>query len=369
MARKLIVQHGSNPHLNELSSDGAGPVFGQSVSNQIVPTSYPTLDNPVENPIIDRKKMSAFRPQQFGFRARPNNVFGFQFRPQNVNELVVGDAGAGVSQFRRAQFFSRIIGVGPETADQFIYDNPIGIATARSGDTRPRFWHVSFFAVSALSVSTDPPLTEGQILSTARGTPTNTVLKGRIQVYDESGSRFFDVNIHGNVSYSFYAWGVTTSILLPSLDGVQQGFEVNAQDLEATPTFPSGPAENTLATGRIIPVFQNATQYTDQVTRTAVAPSGAAGGFAFIPIPPGSTFVRIRANIGVAPGDLSAGYNINFAVVPVAGRPPALGRISLLPGTLESADVAVPNATFIVFAPDDVGDPEVEWVAVFTVEA
>lgn len=360
MARKLAVRRRTEPHLDEFSSDAEGSVFGQPITNQLVPTGYPTLPNPNPAP-FDRKKMPRSRAE----------AFGFQERPENINDLEVGNAGAGVSSFRRAQFYSRIAG-NPDNADEFVYDIPVPIATARSADTRPRFFHVSFFGVSAISgdlaAPPGPPLSESQILTTAGVAPTSTVLKGRVQVYDESGSRFFDVNIHGTSSFSFYGWGVSTFILLPSLNGVKQGSEVDVQNLSNLQLLP-GVIENTLATGRIIPIFQNATQITDQITRTTVTPSGAVGGFSSIPIPPGSRAVRIRANIGTAPGDLNPGYEINFAVAPLALRPLSMGRISILPGTVQSALVTVPNATHIVFRAVNPADPEVEWIATFVTEA
>ena len=358
MARKLGMRRDKNPHLDEMSSDGVGVEFGQPLTNQVVPTRYMKLDNPIAEAPIDRKRMRQPRAESFGFTRRP----------KNFNDLSVGEAGAGVSQFRRAQFFSRVVGDGAgEDADGFDYDIPVAIATSKSADVRPRFWHISFFGISVVSSAAQPPVPESDILTAAARGQTSTVLKGRVQVYDESGSRFFDVNIHGTSSFSFYGWGVTTFILLPSLNGVAQGFEVNATNPGATPTFPGGSAENTLATGRIIPMFQNATQITDQVTGTTTAPSGAAGGIGVIAIPPGARAVRVRANIGAVP-PLSAGYDINFAVIPAAGRPPAMGRIGMLPGRLESALVAIPNATFIVFDAGDL-DPEIEWIATFVVEA
>lgn len=351
MARKLMPKRDKNPHLENMSHDGEGAIFGQPLTNASVEAGYMILDNPVREPDIDRKRMVRPRAKSFGFRERP----------KNFNDLDVGEAGAGVSQFRRAQFYSRILGVGAEVADAFDYNIPIGIATARAADTRPRFWHVSFFANSIVQAAADGPVSESDIL---RANFSNSVLKGRVEVYDESGGRFYDVNIHGTESFSFYGWGVTTYILLPSLNGVTQGFEVDSTNLAATPVFPDGTAENTLATGRIIPTFQNVSITTDQVTATVTVPGG--GGSGFITIPPGARGVRIRANFGVAA--VSPAYEINFAVVPATGRPAALGAISLLPGRLETALIDVPNATFIAFASTG-PDPEVEWIATFVVEA
>lgn len=352
--RKLFLKKSNNPSLDEISSDTGGGEFGQPLTNQSVPTGYPTLPNPEHEAPFDRKK----------YPDAKQKALGFEPKPHNLNDLEVGDASAATSKFRRAQIYSRVI--GPAGADRFdlnLYNRPIGLATAKSADARPRFWHVSFFAVSV--VSTGAPLTESQILGTAGRTPTNTVLKGRVQVYDESGSRFYDVNIHGSESFSFYAWGVTTFILLPTLtDGTELGFEVDPVNREATPTL-AGTNENTLVTGRIIPTFQNVTQLEDQVTRTVTVPSNGSGTIA---IPPGTRWVRLRANVLGVPPALTAGYEINFAGLPVTGRAPALGRISLVPGTLETGFIAVPNATFIVFAAPG-ADPTLQWVATFVAEA
>ena len=97
MARKLAMRRDRNPHLDEMSSDGEGVEFGQPLTNQAVPTIYPTLDNPVAEAPIDRKKMPRSRPKQFGFRERP----------KNFNDLDVGEAGAvfpslGERSFSRA---------------------------------------------------------------------------------------------------------------------------------------------------------------------------------------------------------------------------------------------------------------------------
>jgi len=319
------------------------------------PSGFMVLDNPEATPPVDRKRLVSPRAEQFGFEVHPNNI----------NDMSVGEASAGVSQFRRAQFYSSIGGPAGTNVDEFVYNNAIGIATARSMDTRPRFWHVSFFAVSVISAAGSAPLTEAEILSTAGRGPTNTTLKGRVQVFDESGSRFYDVNIHGTSGFSFYGFGVTTSILLPqTVAGVPLGSEVNAIDPGATPILLGG-IENTLATGRIIPTFQNVTQITDQVTRTVTVPSAAAGGSAFMPIPPGARAVRLRkSTVGAV---LGATYFIGFSSAPSAARPAALGVINRLVGRDETQLIAVPNATFIAFTAGG-GDPEADWVATFVVE-
>jgi len=356
MARKLSLR-GGEPRLDEMSSDGQGVEFGQPLSNQAVPTGYMVMDNPVAEPQIDRKRPPHPRSKQFGLSTHP----------QNWNDLSVGEAGAGISQFRRAQFFSSI-GGGPVgnviNFDDFVYDIAIGIATARAADMRPRFWHVSFFAVSAIGGVGAVPFTESDILNTAGKRPTNTTLKGRVQVFDESGSRFYDVDIHGTASFSFYGWGVTTSILLPSFNGVPLGFEVNAQN--PPPPIVGTAAENTLATGRIIPTFQNVTQITDQATATVSVPAAGPGvGAVSMPIPPGSTAVRIRkATIGAV---VSGSYFIGFASSPSSTRPFAIGVINRLPGRDDTQLIAIPNATFIVFLPA-AGDPAVDWVATFVTE-
>lgn len=339
------------------------PGCGPGASDHPKPGVY--LNNPEMDAPIDRGQIQNPRMRQ--------NGFGFELRPGNVNDVAVGDSAPGVSYFRRAQFFvntGRIGGTNLQAAS-LQYDIPVAIATARSMDTRPRFWHISFFGISVdrfLSGEGGPPLNEYEIATQGNRFPTSTVLKGRIQVHDESGSRFFDLNIHGTASMSFYGFGATTYILLPSavIDGerVALGYEVDAQN-PAGIDF-AGAVEDTLATGRILGLTQNDTKLTDFVTRSVSVPSGE---FRSIRIPPGARTVRLQTTTRHPPGFVTdADYGIYFQTERGdRGAAVILGRIELLPGQFNTPTLEVPNATYIAFDDNqDLGD--VDWVAVFEVE-
>lgn len=304
------------------------------------------LSNPNSSRTLDRTN-----PQDCDVRQRN---LGFYNKPQNINDLAIGDAGSGVSRFRRAQFWSLWTQQSPGGINDLIFDNPIAIATSRSADTRPRFFHVSFYTVGIQTFVTSPEeggvFTSDQIYSANNSNPSSSILKGRVQIHDESGSRFFDVNIHGSASFSVYAFGITTFILLPTVripldNGDIIKFPAGAEitDLNRNDFFAPLEAftDNTLATGRIISLFQNDTKLFDPITNNAVVPTGSAG---FIPVPPGSQVVQLRNIGGVDPTLL----NIFFAGAPVnidTGN--SLGRIPFV-DSFNSNLIQVPNAPWIV---------------------
>lgn len=303
------------------------------------------------------------------------NGLGFAQRPTNINDIAPGDAGAGRSQFRRAQFFTRIAGTadGPN-ASAFVYDNPRGLATARSLDTRPRFWHVSFFNQGVVRTAAGPlaPLTEQQINDQTARVPSLAMTRGRIQVHDESGSRFFDVDILGSRSLQVYAFGVTVFILTPRLevDGafVDQGYEVDSQNPDSNPALDAGLVEDSLCAARIIPSFQNATQIQDNITRTVSVPVGGEG---VIEVPPGARTVQLRTAFTPA-ASIPAGYIITFAVRDTFLPSPnviSLGEISLIPGTAQTDILKIPNAKYILFSDPGGGASAIPWIATFEVEA
>lgn len=323
------------------------------------------LKNPDAAPEILKNVPQPMEVRQAGF--------GFAPRPRNINDIAPGDAGAGPSQFRRAQFFTQVSGFDTNPfASEIVYDNPRGIATARSMDTRPRFWHVSFFnqGVIRFSEANLLPLTSQQINDETARAPSVAMTRGRVQVHDESGSRFFDVDILGTRSLQVYAFGVTVFILTPRYtdsngDVIDLGYEVDPQNLSNVPL--RGTVEDSVCAARIIPSFQNATQIEDNVTRTVVVPSN---GENFIEVPPGARTVQLRTAFTPA-ADIAAGYIITFAVRDTYLPTPnvvSLGQISLIPGTNQTEILQIPNAKYILFnSPPD--SPEVAWIATFEVEA
>lgn len=321
--------------------------------------AQPILTNPVEPPPFDRKLPRPWQDRQRGL--------GFAMRPFNINDIPPGDVAAGLSQYRRGQFFSQLTNTdtGLDATD-LVWNRAIGMATGRSADTRPRYFHVGFFGNGVIREVLAPvgPLTEGEIQSASGRSPSLALVRGRVLVQDESGGRYFDVDILGTRNFSIYAFAVTVFILLPETpDGEQIGFEVDSVNPDQDLLLGPGVIEDSFASARVIPVFQNVSQNSDNITRTVTVP---AGGNGVIEIPPGSTHVQLRTSFSstVIPTD----YVIAFSVAPTLTAPNALGRIFVIPATTETALIEVPNAKFIVFAD---GTPNLErtWIATFSVEA
>src|SRR5690606_24855794 len=158
-----------------------------------------------------------------------------------------------------------------------------GMATYVSSDCRPRFWHVSFFGIGIQRgvPRVDPPvepLSDNQILSDqllpiVNGAivgpdfiPAITQMQGRVMVFDESGQRFYGVDILGNRSFDLYAWGVTAFVLGPSTM-----YEVNRGTGGNLPLTPlRGLVEDSIIGVRIVPIVINSTQNTENRTITVV---------------------------------------------------------------------------------------------------
>lgn len=326
------------------------------------------LRNPTEEPDFDRMRPRPWQDRQRGL--------GFAMRPHNINDISPGDAASGISQFRRSQFFTQltvlnVMGVAVVSAADLVWNRAIAMATARSSDTRPRFFHVSFFGNGVIrETGNSPPvivgpLTESEIQSASGRAPSLSMLRGRVLVQDESGGRFFDVDVLGTRSFSIYAFAVTVFILLPETpDGVQLGEEVDSFNRSQNLLRGSGVIEDSLCAARVVPIFQNASQITDNITRTITVLAGTTGA---LEIPPGTTRVQIRSSF--VRTALPVDYVVAFSVAPTLTAGNGMGAIFFIPGTLETDTIEVPNAKFIVFIDSLISPLERAWVATFTVEA
>jgi len=347
---------------------------------QIQPLQVPgaTLPNPnVQAPF---GRMS---PQT---RLAKNEALGFQVQPNRLIDLAPGDAGAGESSFRRTQIFARLDSPSNLIVAGNPYDKSIGMATQRSSDARPRFWHVSFFGIAVQRVANPPatltPLSEGQILSaqlepvitgaisTPNFVPAISQMKGRVMVFDESGQRFFDVDVLGNRSFDVYAWGVTAFILMPGNadDITQTSYEVDRGSDGNIPQAPlSGLIEDALIGVRVVPIAVNSTQNDENRTITAVT-DGI--NITRVPIPPGARKVQV---ISHESSTLATSYDIRFDAGndgTFIGRSD-LGIIDINAGETKSDVILIPNAVQIIFTPPAPPPPPVTagWSLVFTVES
>lgn len=341
------------------------------------------LPNPSADAPFDR-----VRPQG---RVAKNEALGFQVQPDRIIDLPPGDAGAGKSVYRRTHVFSRLN--ASTSVDAPVAGNPfdkaIGMATYVSSDCRPRFWHISFLGIGVQRVANGvalEPLTNNQILSeqlqsvdgnivpTGRFVPAITQLQGRVMVFDESGQRFYDVDIMGNRSIDVYAWGVTAFILAPGnfYEGAPQqaAYEVNTSNGgQPTPqTAFEGLVEDSIIGVRIVPIVINSTQNTENRTVTLVRP-GADVLTSRIPIPPGTLKVQVICHEDAT---IAADYLIRFDAGDdgtFVGRSD-LGIIDINAGQSRSDLVLVPSSSQILIDYSGAGGSTVTgWSIIFVVEA
>lgn len=318
-------------------------------------------------------------------RIAKNQALGFQVQPDRLIDLPPGDAGAGRSVYRRSHFFSRL----DDPANNIVAGNPmdkaIGMATYVSSDCRPRFWHISFFGIAVQRAANNvavQPLTNNEILSeqllpTSNGVaatspdfiPAITQLQARIMVFDESGQRFYDVDIMGNRSMDVYAWGVTAFVLGPGNFGAvpeQSMYEVNRGNGGNLPqTALAGLVEDAIIGVRIVPIVINSTQNVENRTITVLTNNVDVTR---VPIPPGTRKVQVISHETAA---VAALYDIRFdsgddgTFIGSAVQ----GLIDINAGESKSDVVLVPNSSQITFTPLGGAPAVAGWSLIFTVES
>ena len=316
-------------------------------------------------------------------RVAKNQAFGFQVQPDRLIDLPPGDAGAGKSVYRRGHFFARLDDPANNTVAGNPFDKAIGMATYVSTDCRPRFWHVSFFGIGiqrTVNREFVQPLTDNQILSdqllpTITGAtaspdfiPAITQLQGRVMVFDESGQRFYDVDILGNRSFDVYAWGVTF-VLGPANAATvpdQSFYQVNPGTGGNLPqTALAGLVEDSIIGVRIVPIVSNSTQNPENRTITVLTNNVDDTR---VPIPPGTRKVQIISHESAL---VAAAYSIRFD----AGNDGTfignanMGFIDINAGESKSDIILVPNAAQIVFSPGALAPAVAGWSLIFTVES
>ncbi len=317
-------------------------------------------------------------------RVAKNEALGFQVQPDRLIDLPPGDAGAGQSVYRRTHMFARLDDPSNDSVAGNPMDLAIGMATYVSSDCRPRFWHVSFFGIAVQRVANAAflqPLTQSEILSqqlkpTITGAvsspvfvPAITQLKGRVMVFDESGQRFYDVDIMGNRSLDVYAWGVTAFILAPGNLGAvpeQTTYEVNLGTGGNLPqTGLAGLVEDALIGVRVVPIVINSTQNAENRTITVLTNDTDVTR---VPIPPGTRKVQI---ISHETDVIAATYDISFDSGDdgtFAGRSDQ-GIININAGESKSDIILVPDSVQILFTPLGGAPLVAGWSLIFTVES
>jgi len=185
------------------------------------------LPNPTAEPSFDRHA-----PIPSDQKAR---AFGMEpVSPKRLFDLPRGDAGAGQSVYRRIHAFYPMGTASSTGALSLNYTKALEIATNRSTTKSPRYFHVSIFGFGvrrpgAVGLSLAPLTiaeaqdrqfeaiylnTPAQPDLTPRFIPSVASAQARVMVHDESGQRFFDVDVIGTRSFTVYAFGVTVFLLV-----------------------------------------------------------------------------------------------------------------------------------------------------------
>jgi len=162
-------------------------------------------------------------------------------------------------------------------------------------------------------------------------------------VHDESGQRFFDVDVVGTRSLNLYAWGVTVFALIK-----EEGYEIDRQGADQEQF--NGMLDQAIAGARIIPIRSNFTQNVNQRTVSIFIPAEIA--ISIVPIPPGAKTVQAFCADGSAG---FARFSVLFGDIDpinsgVSGAIGTLGVIDPEPGTGTSEIYRIPdsNAIFLV---------------------
>lgn len=345
-----------------------------------------TLPNPDASPVFDRHAPIPSPHKALAFGMEPTS-------PKRLFELPRGDSGAGQSVYRRTQFFYNL---GPAAADvppaefgrviALPYTRAIGLATMRSVNQKPKYFHVSVFGISVRR----PPLPGGvpqnpltqtviesqQFESIFFGTgaglteltrpfvPAVAVCQARIMVHDESGQRFFDVDVIGNRNFSVYGWGVTVFGLVKT-----GGYEVDFQnpDMIIPLTGNSVGVEDDIFAGRVVGIFANRTENIQNRTITVnVDPAVSGLQPVIVPIPPGARRVQVIAHdaqpLGVPV------WNFDFWFGRAVSRPD-VGRFTFNAGQSKTAIVQIANAPSLAITPGNAGLPATSFSIIYQVEA
>ncbi len=326
-----------------------------------------TLPNPTAQAPFDRTEPQPYESKTRALGLAPNV-------PKHFWQLLKGDAGPGSSVFRRASLFQLLAAPG-ERVSSTPFIKPIQIATMRSSDQRPRYFQVSLFSVGRIFEAGFPitPAPNEQITrfapgipqtvipvvgNVARGVPLVSTTKFRIMVADESGQRFFDVDVIGSRTVNVYAFGVTVFALIKD-----EGYEIDRQ----TDTNPAlnGMVDQSIIGARIIPIRSNQTQNPNNRTVTISHPGGAVRNLVLVPIPPGAKTVQVRCLDGAL---AFRTYTVSFIDAdPLSpGASGAVGGQGIIdpdPAKAASSIYRIPNSNLISFA-NNVPAPSL-WSIVF----
>jgi len=338
------------------------------------------LPNPDAQPVYDKHKPIPSDQKALAFGMEP-------ISPKRLWQLPYGDAGAGQSVYRRVQVFYPLNNpdegvLGDNRIPEFPYSEAVAVATNRSADQKPSYFHVSVYGIGVRRNGRQEPalqpIPQAEILQrqfeqifvaagataiplTPRFIPSVPSCQARVMVHDESGQRFFDVDVLGNRSLSVYGWGVTVFVLIK-----RPGFEFDEQNPQVNSVQASG-YEDDIIGARIVPIFTNKTESVQNRTISiTIDPAEFVGLPRIIPVPPGSRKVQIFSN---NPDPAGAGFQAEF----LYGRiDPAIrsdvGTIDFIAGQSKTDIISIPNAPSIAIRPRNNLAPLTGFSLVFEVE-
>lgn len=301
---------------------------------------------------------------------------GLQPSPKHFYELEHGDAGAAQSVYRRIELFQQLSPAGDRVA-AFPRAKAFAIATQRSKDNRPRYWQANLYAIARTFFSDVPipPISQDEVLRFNAGIPPGTPSAGtvafgipaignvqfRVMVFDESGQRFFDVDVLGTRGVNAYAWGMTVFAL-----ATEDSYVIDRQNQTPGVNPPlSGLLEQSVIGARIIPIQSNNTRSVENRSVSVITPGGLST--TVIPVPPGAKRAQLYSvdGVGVLPD-----YEWEFRQVdpldPDAGANGSYGTIDFFPSST-SPIYRIPNANAIVGRGINNDSPSALWNAVFEV--
>jgi len=284
--------------------------------------------------------------------------------PKRLFDLPKGDAGAGQSVYRRIHAFYGM--GGPVQVSRQNYTKALAIITNKSSTQSPRYFHVSVYGFGVRRASPGivipvNPLTVAQAQDrqfeqiylddgaqtpiTPRFIPSVVTAQARVMVHDESGQRFYDVDVIGNRSLNVYGWGVSVFLLVKP-----DGYEVDEQNPEGNAEiFTDTGTEDDIVGARVLPVFSNITDNKQNRTISITIDPADSNANRIIPIPPGALRVQIFSN---EPLPEAVPWVMNFWTGRAAlGTRPDLGLIDWQPGQSKTAIVEIPNASAIAIRP------------------
>jgi len=335
------------------------------------------LPNPTANPAVDRHKPIPSDQKARAFGLEPTS-------PKRLFDLPRGDAGAGQSVYRRIHAFYSM-GVDSQAA-RTNFTKALAIITNRSSTKSPRYFHVSIYGFgirrgAQFAGPQSGPLTIAEAQDrqfeqiylndavqtplTPRFIPSVFSAQARVMVHDESGQRFFDVDVIGNRSLSVYAWGVSVFLLVKP-----DGYEVDAENPDSNEILDSGflGFEDDVVGARVVPVFtnrkENLQNRTISITIDTANPPGPIERI--IPIPPGARRVQIFSN---EPDPGAVPWLVQFWYGRAAGGTrPDLGIIDWEPGQSRTPIVDIVNSSAIAIQPRGPA-PATGFTLVFEVES